>query len=74
MDDETLEVALKRINAFVGEQKERDALSTKTKDMPSKTKCWKKNLRLSFSSRIFEEGIGSPIAMSPHSPLVLART
>lgn len=70
MDDETLEVALKRIHAFVGEQ---NTLSTKTKDMPSKTKCWKKNLRLSFSSRIFEEGIGSPIAMSPHSPLVRAR-
>ncbi|KAG5251757.1 hypothetical protein OIU77_024722 [Salix suchowensis] len=66
MDDETLEVALKRIHAFVGEQKERETLS-------AKTKCWKKNLRLSFSSRIFEEGIGSPIAMSPHSPLVRAR-
>lgn len=74
MDDETLDVALKRIHAFVGEQKERETLPTKTKDMPSKTKCWKKNLRLSFSSRIFEEGIGSPIAMSPHSPLVRART
>lgn len=66
MDDETLEVALKRIRAFVGEQKERETLS-------AKTKCWKRNLRLSFSSRIFEEGIGSPIAMSPHSPLVRAR-
>uniref|UniRef100_A0A6N2N2D9 1-aminocyclopropane-1-carboxylate synthase n=1 Tax=Salix viminalis TaxID=40686 RepID=A0A6N2N2D9_SALVM len=30
MDDETLEVALKRIHAFVGERKERETLSAKT--------------------------------------------
>ncbi|CAK7348821.1 unnamed protein product [Dovyalis caffra] len=34
MDDETVDVALKRIHAFVGEQKERE--------MPKKTNCWKK--------------------------------
>ncbi|XWS32128.1 hypothetical protein CRYUN_Cryun23aG0134400 [Craigia yunnanensis] len=69
MEDETVEVALDRIRAFVLQGKEND-------DAPQKSKRWqKKNLRLSFSSsRLYDESIMSPRMISPHSPLVRART
>ncbi|XP_047164467.1 1-aminocyclopropane-1-carboxylate synthase-like [Vigna umbellata] len=59
MDDETVEVALKRIRAFVG----------KETGKPVELKRWKSNLRLSFSSRRFDESVMSPHMMSPHSPM-----
>ncbi|KAF5731752.1 1-aminocyclopropane-1-carboxylate synthase [Tripterygium wilfordii] len=69
MDDETVQVALKRMQAFVGEGKER-----KEAPAPLKRRRWQENLRLSFSSRRFEEGVMSPHSPIPHSPLVRART
>ncbi|KAA8520683.1 hypothetical protein F0562_015045 [Nyssa sinensis] len=72
MDDMTVDVALQRIRKFVRQGKEGEA--------PVKNKPWRKNLRLSFSSRIYDEAIMSPHMMSPHSPiphspvLVRART
>ncbi|XWS76966.1 hypothetical protein CRYUN_Cryun01aG0223600 [Craigia yunnanensis] len=75
MDDETVEVALDRIRAFLLQGKEEDH------DGPEKSKRWKKkNLHLSFSSsRLYDEIIMSPRMISPHSPilhspLVRART
>ncbi|CAA0820745.1 1-aminocyclopropane-1-carboxylate synthase-like protein 1 [Striga hermonthica] len=66
MDDETLKVALTRIRVFVAKGSEVDA---KVK------KPWQMNLRLSFSSRIYDETMASsPRVMSPHSPLVRAWT
>ena len=59
MDDETVEVALKRIRAFVG----------KETGKPVELKRWKSNLRLSFSSRRFDENVMSPHMLSPHSPM-----
>ncbi|XP_010559100.1 PREDICTED: 1-aminocyclopropane-1-carboxylate synthase-like protein 1 [Tarenaya hassleriana] len=61
MDEETLEVGLRRIQEFVvGNSK-------------SKTRGgWQKNLRLSFSSRMYDEHAMSPRLMSPHSPLLRA--
>ncbi|CAI9764189.1 unnamed protein product [Fraxinus pennsylvanica] len=66
MDDETMEIALQRIRTFVGERKE---LETQEKN-----KRYKKTLRLSFSSRIYDETVLSPHSPIPHSPLVSART
>ncbi|XP_044492653.1 1-aminocyclopropane-1-carboxylate synthase-like [Mangifera indica] len=71
MDDETVEIALKRIEAFVLQGKEIENTTTKKRLLP--------NLRLSFKSRICEQGVLSPHVMSPHSPipqspLVRART
>ncbi|CAN1793635.1 1-aminocyclopropane-1-carboxylate synthase 1 [Linum perenne] len=69
MDDETMEVALQRIRAFISE---REKAAGKTGG-----KRWVKDLRLSFKkTRRFEEGqMASPNRlMSPHSPLVRART
>ena len=59
MDDETVEVALNRIRAFVGKE------TGKRVEM----KRWKSNLRLSFNSRRFDESVMSPHMMSPHSPM-----
>lgn len=59
MNDETVDVALKRIRAFVG----------KETGQPPELKRWKSNLRLSFSSRRFDENVMSPHMMSPHSPM-----
>ncbi|KAL5796112.1 hypothetical protein ACOSQ2_000932 [Xanthoceras sorbifolium] len=72
MDDETVQVALKRIRDFVCRGQE-------SSSEPPKKKRWQQNLRLSFSSRIYEESVMSPLMMSPHSPipqspLVRART
>ncbi|RVX10035.1 hypothetical protein VitviT2T_023873 [Vitis vinifera] len=68
MDEDTVEVALKRIRTFVGKgQEEAEA--------PTKAKRWKNStLRLSFSSRIYDEAVMSPHSPMPHSPLVRART
>ncbi|KAK9279021.1 hypothetical protein L1049_012696 [Liquidambar formosana] len=73
MDDETVEVALERIRTFVRQGKDADA--------PVKKKHWQNSaLRLSLSSRRCDEGVLSPHSpmtphlMSPHSPLVRART
>ncbi|KAG4992661.1 hypothetical protein AAZX31_09G233600 [Glycine max] len=61
MDDETVDVALMRIRAFVGKE---------TGKPPKELKRWKSNLRLSFSnSRRFDENLMSPHMMSPHSPM-----
>ncbi|XP_059634264.1 1-aminocyclopropane-1-carboxylate synthase-like [Cornus florida] len=73
MDDATVEVALKRIRQFVRcQRKEGEAVTGKS--------SWRlqKNLRLSFSSRMCDEGfmsprMGSPHSPIPHSPLVRAR-
>ncbi|TKY65396.1 1-aminocyclopropane-1-carboxylate synthase 1 [Spatholobus suberectus] len=59
MDNETVDVALKRIRAFVGKETEK----------PVEPKRWKSNLRLSFSARRFDENVMSPHMMSPHSPM-----
>ena len=72
IDDETVEVALQRIRLFVGKGKEKEVVAVKNKP-------WQKNLRLSFSSRMYDESALSPRSMSPrspipHSPLVRART
>lgn len=65
MDEETVQVALKRIRKLKG---------GKEVEIPTKTKRWQKTLRLSFSSRLLEEGTMSPHSPIPHSPLVRART
>ncbi|KAI4328836.1 hypothetical protein L6164_021161 [Bauhinia variegata] len=62
MDEDTVEIALKRIRAFVGKETEK----------PVKVKRWQCNLRLSFSSRRFDETVMSPHSPIPHSPLVPA--
>ncbi|MFQ6637043.1 hypothetical protein Gotur_012694 [Gossypium turneri] len=68
MDDETVEVALNRIRAFV--------LNRENQESNRSKRCWrKKHLRLSFSStRLYDETIMSPCMISPHSPLVRAKT
>ncbi|KAJ4843883.1 acetyl-CoA synthetase [Turnera subulata] len=77
VDDETVEVAMRRIRAFVLEGNDRSSSANAT---TKSNKRWQRNLRLSFNSRRFEEGFGSPsVRMSPHSPiphspLVRART
>ncbi|MED6159679.1 acetyl-coenzyme A synthetase 2 [Stylosanthes scabra] len=72
MDDETVEVALKRIRAFVG----RETNNNNNNGKRVEVKRWKSNnnLRLSFNSRRFDENVMSPHhhMMSPHSPLVRA--
>ncbi|XP_061360165.1 1-aminocyclopropane-1-carboxylate synthase-like [Gastrolobium bilobum] len=59
MDDETVEVALKRIREFV----------CKETGKKVEVKRWQRGLRLSFSSRRFDETVMSPHLMSPHSPI-----
>lgn len=77
MDEDTVEVALKRIIKFVRKGQEAGQAETQA---PTKAKRWKNNtLRLSFSSRIYDETVMTPLMMSPHSPiahspLVRART
>ncbi|KAK4418568.1 1-aminocyclopropane-1-carboxylate synthase [Sesamum alatum] len=61
MDDEIVEVALRRIRMFVGKCKEVDVQVKKS---------WQRNLRLSFSTLMYDENMGSsPRMMSPHSPI-----
>ncbi|XP_044501609.1 1-aminocyclopropane-1-carboxylate synthase-like [Mangifera indica] len=61
MDDETMDIALKRIEAFARQGKEGESTATK--------KRWQQNLRLSFKSRVYEQGVLSPHIVSPHSPI-----
>ncbi|OIW04850.1 hypothetical protein TanjilG_13690 [Lupinus angustifolius] len=62
MDDETVEVALRRIRIFIEKE---------TKKPEMQVKSWQRNLQLSFSSirRFDHETIMSPHMMSPHSPI-----
>ncbi|GFP94621.1 1-aminocyclopropane-1-carboxylate synthase [Phtheirospermum japonicum] len=75
MDDETMEVALTRIRMFVGKGKEEAKVTVKKEH-----KMWQRALMLTISSRMFDENVmitvpvSSPHMMSPHSPLVRART
>ncbi|XP_010261352.1 PREDICTED: 1-aminocyclopropane-1-carboxylate synthase-like [Nelumbo nucifera] len=72
MDSETMEVALQRIQSFVRKPKEAAEVPVAVKAKPLRN-----NLRLSFTrtrSRRFEEFVMSPHLISPHSPLVSART
>ncbi|NP_001292642.1 1-aminocyclopropane-1-carboxylate synthase CMW33 [Cucumis sativus] len=75
MDDNTVDVALGRIHSFVGKI---DKKENNTIPMPPKKKPRENKLRLSFSfsGRRYEEGnvLKSPHMMSPHSPLVRAKT
>ncbi|CAI9764186.1 unnamed protein product [Fraxinus pennsylvanica] len=61
MDDETMEISLRRIRMFVGKIKEPDS--------QVKKKRWHKNLTLTSPSRIYYENNLSPRMMSPHSPI-----
>lgn len=60
MDDDTLEIALRRIRMFVEKGKE-----TKV----AMKKSWQRNLKLSFSSQNMAT---TPHIMSPHSPIPLS--
>ncbi|KFK35337.1 hypothetical protein AALP_AA5G271900 [Arabis alpina] len=64
MDEETLQIGLERIKEFV--------FGDRDKNKNKKRKSFQKNLKLSFSSMIYEEHVRSPSLMSPHSPLLLA--
>ncbi|KAJ8768550.1 hypothetical protein K2173_022657 [Erythroxylum novogranatense] len=66
IDDETVEVALARIRTFV--------LQSKEAKKPVKKLCWQGSLKLSFSSRIYDDFVMSPHSPIPQSPLVQART
>ncbi|XP_024987274.1 1-aminocyclopropane-1-carboxylate synthase-like [Cynara cardunculus var. scolymus] len=69
MDEQTVQVALNRIHIFVKKGKENEEMATKKK----RNKPWSKDLRLSFSSRLYEETkMMSPRIMSPHSPFALS--
>ncbi|KAL9242798.1 hypothetical protein vseg_016762 [Gypsophila vaccaria] len=75
MNDETVEVALRRIRSFVLQKKD----VAKPVVTSAKRKCWQTNLQLRLSSRRLEDfigisQIGSPHSPLPQSPLVLART
>ncbi|PWA57492.1 Aminotransferase, class I/classII [Artemisia annua] len=65
MDDQAVDIALERIHAFVKKGKENKVATTKNR----KNKPFQKKLRLSFSSRLYDETmLMSPRTMSPHSP------
>ncbi|XP_010544767.1 PREDICTED: 1-aminocyclopropane-1-carboxylate synthase-like protein 1 isoform X2 [Tarenaya hassleriana] len=68
MDEETLHVGLRRIREFVlgNRNIKKTAADNKTRG------GWQRNLRLSPSSRIYEEHALSPRLLSPHSPLLRA--
>lgn len=70
IDDETVKVALERIRLFVCQGKEGDQ-QQQQQASTGKSKRWKSNLRLSFTSRRHDhqEGVMSPHMMSPHSPV-----
>ncbi|XP_015947781.1 1-aminocyclopropane-1-carboxylate synthase-like [Arachis duranensis] len=76
MDDETVEVALNRIRAFViGKEKttkNNNNRAKKNNNVVEVKKRWQQNLRLSFSSsRLLDhhETVMSPHILSPHSPI-----
>ncbi|KAF7826099.1 1-aminocyclopropane-1-carboxylate synthase 1-like [Senna tora] len=71
MDDETVEIALRRIEAFVGKETEKKVVKLRRQGFS--------NLRISFSTLRFDETsthththIMSPHSPIPHSPLVKA--
>ncbi|XP_004306735.1 PREDICTED: 1-aminocyclopropane-1-carboxylate synthase 1-like [Fragaria vesca subsp. vesca] len=73
MDEHTVEVALKRIRAFVGVEFEGNKKRNNAEvfvNSPRKNRWGKDGLRLSFGSatRRYEE-VMSPRMMSPHSPM-----
>nr|AAC83146.1 1-aminocyclopropane-1-carboxylate synthase [Nicotiana glutinosa] len=72
MDDETVDIALRRIRRFVSVKRTGD----ETTAMERKQQWKKNNLRLSFSKRMYDESVNlSPLSSPiPHSPLVRART
>ncbi|XP_057968685.1 1-aminocyclopropane-1-carboxylate synthase-like [Malania oleifera] len=68
MDDETVQIALRRIRSFVLQSKETETKKTSKR-------CREKNLQLSLSFRRLEDArIMSPHSPIPQSPLVRART
>ncbi|EOA37929.1 hypothetical protein CARUB_v10009396mg [Capsella rubella] len=77
MDDDTLHVALRRIQDFVSKSNNKTIAKASDKDQVSqnnnaKKQKWRQsNLRLSFR-RLYEDGLSSPGIMSPHSPLLRA--
>ncbi|XP_028096109.1 1-aminocyclopropane-1-carboxylate synthase-like [Camellia sinensis] len=54
IDDDTIEISLQRIRTFVTKKKEGEVAIVKKKR-------WQMNLRLSFSSRIYNDGLRSPL-------------
>ncbi|GLT78187.1 hypothetical protein SLA2020_497310 [Shorea laevis] len=75
MDDNTMEVALSRIKAFMHQIKDQN----REVKVPAKKPCWQSSLKLSLSRRRVDDFLMSQISMSPHSPipqspLVPART
>ncbi|XP_071706530.1 1-aminocyclopropane-1-carboxylate synthase-like [Rutidosis leptorrhynchoides] len=68
IDDETVEIALDRIHAFIEKANKHNVVATLKNN---KSRPMRKNLRLSFSARLYDETtLMSPHAMSPHSPFV----
>ena len=66
MDDQTMDVALTRIESFAVQNNETSTT------VPMKRQCWQKpqnNLRLSFKSRRMDDIMMPQCLMSPHSPL-----
>ncbi|CAH2063225.1 unnamed protein product, partial [Thlaspi arvense] len=69
MDEDTLQTALQRMKDFVlGDRKKIKNCNNKKEN--KKRKSFQKNLKLSFSSMIFDEHVRSPRLISPHSPLL----
>ncbi|KAA8522451.1 hypothetical protein F0562_013188 [Nyssa sinensis] len=62
MDDDTMEVALRRIRNFVLSQ-------IKGMEAPKKRQCGQSNLQVSLSFRRLEDIRMAPHMMSPHSPI-----
>ncbi|XP_010413389.1 PREDICTED: 1-aminocyclopropane-1-carboxylate synthase-like protein 1 [Camelina sativa] len=77
MDEDTLQTGLERIKDFVvGDRANKinnncNCLCNNKKEN-KKRKSFQKNLKLSFSSMIYDEHARSPKLMSPHSPLLRA--
>ncbi|XP_043718106.1 1-aminocyclopropane-1-carboxylate synthase-like [Telopea speciosissima] len=73
MDDETMEVALKRMQMFVGKPKEEEMVVVE-RNKRSKSIILRRLGSFSSSRRTMEEAIMPPCILSPQSPLVSART
>ncbi|ESQ43926.1 hypothetical protein EUTSA_v10005927mg [Eutrema salsugineum] len=68
MDEDTLHTGLRRMKDFVlGDRENKSCNKEKEK---KKRKSFQKNLKLSFSSMMYDEHVRSPRLMSPHSPLL----
>ncbi|XP_057519178.1 1-aminocyclopropane-1-carboxylate synthase-like [Amaranthus tricolor] len=64
MDDETMQVSLKRIRNFAAQKMENNVVKS------SKRKCWhQNNLQLRLSNRRMDDLMGVSQLVSPHSPL-----